>query len=1333
MASDEGLYNTLFVGSYINPVTPLWLHYTSTAIQGPDLAVSTLTVNPFPAGNILLQTTSNAGQEFNAPLIFQRPSGDINAPSESLNMNLSEGVPTYPIDGNFITATKAGGTAYDDIAVKGLQIFGDQTTTANNGAAGYITRGPFSNTLNLITGGVYTSSLITSSLTVDTIISSGIDFGFNFTASQYMSTPVLFTQDVIATRLGKFSSINVTEAIISTAQISTANISTANTDIINSRVANFSSVSISTVNTRLVDTITISSIIGNVSFQLMSTFSLFGNTSISPNVNLGLGNTIQGLIGGAASQGLGVVLGGAALVTGAVGLITGRTSGGVNSNVFQTINGSTQLQFSTIASAVSSVFLTTNSLNPGTVPGTQISTTIGIPAGTYCIRSVGDPLYLRDNFSAIQMFGEWVPVSTGTGGVFQIPSTIGLSTVTINGNLTQTGNGTASLRATTVTGTLATTGNITTTAGIAATGSITGFNLGVTANVAAGSVTTTGNIQANGNLTAFGTVALNGQTIVNAPFTTNGLVALNAGGSVGGTFNTNTIVQTAGTTSLRATTVAGTLATTGNITTTANMSATGGISAGSISAGSIGTSGNLNVLGTASVGSLATTAIQTNNINTTTINNQAYPPTLSIASTIGLSTVTINGNLIQSGNGTTSLQATTVTGTLTATGTTSLQATTVTGTLTATGMQTTNINTTTINNQVYPPTSGTPIIPSTIALSSITFNGNQTQSGNGVATFGLTQFNSVATFNSVGVFNGTLRASGPFEAFGGATMCNSVNVLSGGIVVTAGNIGITSGNVAVASGNIRSPSLSTINISTATINNLPYVPFSGFPSTLALSTVSINGGLGVNNGNLNVIGGLGVSNGVLVTAGGITQTGTFNILAGGANISGAVSHTNGNITTTGNLTVANGSLVANYAFIQQDPTSSKTIATTQGSNSLLMTSLDPAASGFLWRRGLNPGQGTLMTMTETALTRIYNTLTIRDGNPTSIASIQTYQPTLDPQPYGMMITSTISTNTLAANAIAASNLTISSINNSLFSPTLPTGAVTIWAGGSETTVAQNFNLPTGWLVCDGSLIQISTYPNLAAVIGTTYSPQGSSPPVGFVFLPDLTFAVVMGTPRKTYSSVQTPGGGPTIQIEATTSDSFYNTGIGGAQILTLTTLRINAKTGGALNYGSFIPSGSVSVNNASFPAFPAMYVSSIIQYGGKPTDTGYVLLRSCDDLTPIPRIPITSTITAVFQGVAYGALLPGGVDAPYKYGTANVTGNTVTTRNQGINEVAAHNHQGVPDTNSTALFGNDLRTGNGGFTSSNYLPYVDNVGNRSQNLAYYTAPNFINMVYIIKA
>jgi hypothetical protein len=57
---------------------------------------------------------------------------------------------------------------------------------------------------------------------------------------------------------------------------------------------------------------------------------------------LGLGNVIQGLIGGAAAQGMGVVLGGAALATGTVALFTGRQSGGVNPGVFQTVNGSTQ-------------------------------------------------------------------------------------------------------------------------------------------------------------------------------------------------------------------------------------------------------------------------------------------------------------------------------------------------------------------------------------------------------------------------------------------------------------------------------------------------------------------------------------------------------------------------------------------------------------------------------------------------------------------------------------------------------------------------------------------------------------------------------------------------------------------------------------------------------------------------------------------------------------------------------------------------------------------------------------------------------------------------------
>jgi hypothetical protein len=166
--------------AYINNVTPWW----SQEIFGTpaNIEVSTLTVNATPAGNILLQNP--------APLIFQRPVGDPNAPSESLVMISSIDVPTKPINGNYITATKALGTAYDDIAVEGIQIFGNQTTSGNSGAIAYIT----GNSGNLILSpknSVFISSLAVSSLIAGTIVSTAVNTATSYTATLFMSTPYL--------------------------------------------------------------------------------------------------------------------------------------------------------------------------------------------------------------------------------------------------------------------------------------------------------------------------------------------------------------------------------------------------------------------------------------------------------------------------------------------------------------------------------------------------------------------------------------------------------------------------------------------------------------------------------------------------------------------------------------------------------------------------------------------------------------------------------------------------------------------------------------------------------------------------------------------------------------------------------------------------------------------------------------------------------------------------------------------------------------------------------------------------------------------------------------
>jgi len=580
--------------------------------------------------------TTDLGQ-IGAPLIFQRSPGDVNAPSASLSIVPSyDGPAPYPQGSEFIAATKMSGTAYDDLVVKGLQVYGDQTTVANNGPAGYIT-GDI-NGIIINTPGLYTSSLFVSTLTAGSVIVPGT--ATSFTASVFMSTPILYS-DNIENRIGITTS-NITmngtlngfnagfngtttlnQASIFNAQVVTASISTANissvvanngtystlnslsasfsslsastlsastivasninissisTGVITAQLGNFSSIStgyltagnvstfgnligldtgtlnygtisadvsvgsrafnirnnvfppsfvgsltgntlgvqlqadsgtvflgnflggfypaqilpnktvllgstitgpgaiitnlssqtistlnlntqnFSTLNSRAgtlfantatfstanistiavgnftanqIDANTLSSLTSRVSFAITSTLQLKADVTVSPDINLGLGNVIQGLIGGAATQALGVTIGAAGLATGATALITGRTSGGVNPSIFQTVNGSTQLQFSTLGSAATSVFLDTDSAAPLTTPGNLTRTTTIVPAGTYCVRSVSDPLNIDSATRGIQMFGQWVPVVTGQATFPTINvSTLNASTLT---------------------------------------------------------------------------------------------------------------------------------------------------------------------------------------------------------------------------------------------------------------------------------------------------------------------------------------------------------------------------------------------------------------------------------------------------------------------------------------------------------------------------------------------------------------------------------------------------------------------------------------------------------------------------------------------------------------------------------------------------------------------------------------------------------------------------------------------------------------------------------------------------------------------------------------
>ncbi len=874
--------STLPVGVYQTVGIPWWL--VDVSGSPANILASTVTINSVPNGNITMTHAVSSSTEFNAPIIFQRPPTDINAPSESLVMNTSTGVPTKPVDGEYITATKAAGTVYDDIAVAGLQVYGNQTTAGNSGAIAYIT-GCNGDLILAAQNSVYVSSLVVSTFTATNVVSTAT--AASFTATVFMSTPIMNTNVIsslgISTGVLQAGQLNILQNI-NTPSISTNTISTSQ---IVSKDVFTSTLTVSTLNApnfvpSTVTTSTINSVFSDTKFSLTSTLSLFGNV----DVNLGLGNQIAGLIGGAGGQALGVSLGGAGLITGAAALVSGRTSGGVNNSIFQTVNGSTQLQFSTIGSNVSSIFLTTNSPNPFTTPGLEIQQSQGVPAGTYCVRSVGDPLYINNNVSSIQMFGQWVPViqptatipalaisslgvstsqsvtgnvsslfvSSVNGAVYPppsgaptIPSTIALSTATFLGNVSSIGAGTFTWGANTITPTQVTlnrptaVNNTLTTTGAAFLNAGATVNSGLTvasggANVTGGLTVASGNVTVNNSL--FVLQILQGQTVQ-----ATGSLSVGGGGVsiVGGGINM----------------AAGNLTMT-NPTSVANIT-------------NVNVSQNLVASQLVRANAISTNQISTNNINVNTINNQTYPPpsgSTQIPSTLNASTINFDGGLNNVGS------APIITNTITTTNanvnfyignainagsissttisTNTVQAGTIATNTTNTNILSTNLvragaissfsmstNTlivNTINGQPYTPGGGGGI-PSTLNASTINVNGGINIANGGIINssfepirtgFLSTNFISTGlitadTLRSDFVSSGTVTAN-IMGTFNFSTIRGSINALTASTISTQG----------INAVNTQSAAISTNQIST---NNL--VALNGNVRSLAVS--SING------------------------------------------------------------------------------------------------------------------------------------------------------------------------------------------------------------------------------------------------------------------------------------------------------------------------------------------------------------------------------------------------------------------------------------------------------------------------------------------------------------
>ena len=1355
--------------AYINAVTPWW----SQDVFGTpaNIEVSTLTVNPLPAGNILLQHTVSSGTEYNAPIIFQRPPADINAPSESLVMNTSLGVPTKPVDGEYITATKAAGTAYDDIAVAGLQIYGDQTTAGNAGAVAYIT-GQSGNLILAPQDSVYISSLFVSTLTATNIVSTTATTGTSLTLTSFLS------------------SASVTTGIISTNSISTSQI--VSKDIF------ASTLTVSTLNAPNFTPAQVSTIVVDTKLTLTSTLSLTGSPT---NINLGLGDVIQGLIGGAATQALGVGIGGAGLITGAAALVTGRTSGGVNNNIFQTVNGSTQLQFSTIGASVSSVFLTVDSPNPFTTPGLEISTTQSVAAGTYCVRSVGDPLYITNNVSSIQMYGQWVPViqptatlpgvaisslgvSSINGAAYPppvtgIPSTLNASTIIVNGNLTQSGTGT--------------------------------FNWG-------------------GNTMSGTQVVLNRPTSVNASLTTSGTAFLNAGATVNSGLTVasglTTLSGGVNTTNINLTTINGAPYVPGGIPSTLNAS-------------TINFNGGLTNTGTAPIitNALSSFTLSTGSLFVSSVNGVIYPPpagTPTIPSTIALSTVTVNGGqnitnggltvaggvtlnnvgLVINNGGLLVNNATTLNGGLTASGTANfnnqinmLQNAAVNGSfsvlngttlyngvnvvsgnlslnqfgaivgasviaaslnmrspaLSTINISTANINVSSVNGATYPPPSGGGI-PSTLNASTLTVNGGQTiTNGSLIVSGGISIVNG-----GLSVGSGNVLIQDPTQ-LGNTLLVNGLATLNGGIntpalstntistaTITANALSTNTISTATITANALSTNtISSSSLSVSSINGVVFpqtIP--GIPSTLNASTINVNGGINIANGGIINNSFEPIRTGFLSTSfisSGLIRADTvqapiFNTNTLSTNLiraaavstiflsSQTITASNAGLFQISSLTgsiftlLVDGGSAGRQGLVFMDALSAgaNPAGNIKAVGNGITTFIDPVTTNYTIQNGYTLGLNKIVTFfgqTSGLLagtSQFFSTLTVCDNLVTSPneASIQTYPPTA-PAPVGSVITKAVSTQSIQ----------VSSINGTAYPPPtpalVPTGSITIWAGGNDNGAGtQTFNVPAGWLLCDGSIVSQVTYAALFAVVGNKYLQAIPPGPLNF-FLPDLTFAVPMGTPYRNYAQTF-DNTKPFVGFEFQSWSSTYIT-----NPAIQACWKIIQTSRGTLNFGTIFPVGTVEGLGV------AVYVSKILTYDGY---QGYIIVTSADGVSSIPNFG-----SAFKQAEGQGTIEQVGGDFIYTLGSFNVLGRPLVTHNQTSLEVAVHQHNMGPDGFPPFPTGPSIATvtpniravqNPGGVVVGQSTISTIGTGpvgfENATNVATYTAPNFINMLYIIK-
>lgn len=311
-------------------------------------------------------------------------------------------------------------------------IMGNQDITGANIVAGqYITATTINGSTIQANGSLETPQISTSFITTSTIGGNAAEFStivandistITFTAISTIHSISSISSSVLNAEAINTSSINgvpistiiggeTPDPVFST--VTAANsISTPLLFVSSINGAEFTSTSVNVqqLNTSSITTTAISTIGAEIRQGLMSSIQFnpsLGGVSLG-GVNLGLGSILGNVIGWGAGV-FGAAAGTVGMITGTAALMMGRPGNNINSSNFEMINGTSQIQFSTLGASTVSIFREVQSTgDPSQIPGEEVFISTIIPPGAHCIRTVSDPINTMSSpSSTVQAFGEW--------------------------------------------------------------------------------------------------------------------------------------------------------------------------------------------------------------------------------------------------------------------------------------------------------------------------------------------------------------------------------------------------------------------------------------------------------------------------------------------------------------------------------------------------------------------------------------------------------------------------------------------------------------------------------------------------------------------------------------------------------------------------------------------------------------------------------------------------------------------------------------------------------------------------------------------------------------